>query len=497
MAKADRSRDEQLFSTLPRARRKALGQYATPEQIAATMASWIDQPGVTTYVDPAVGTGALLRAVAERHGGTTAARLLGGELDEAAAAIARTELAPLTTHGSEVRVGDFFDAPLEPWTAVSCNPPYLNLSKVDRRDDYRAIVARDAGIEFAGAPNLALLFSARLLAFLAPGGRLALLVPSELLDQRTAGPLKAALIARGLLRGVIVFDEAESVFADADTTATVLLLERPVDGTPLPASVALLRVNAQTDPDLLDAATIDRWERLDAGDLADHAHGRWTLVFRAEHQLTLEPDDVRLGEIVTITSPQNTGWDAFFIRSGAEWASLGIDRRHLVPVIAWKRLIPLSGPIDAEWIRAMEAANERIYLLVAPRTIDPADTALAALIETGRQRDDFPKAMVGRATWWALRRPEPAPVYVTSYWQKSDRFAIVRNTGPVVAFATLFAVRPLDSADADRLVADPAVSEALIGARRRLGAGLSKIEVSDARVAIVRGWKSRPRQKAA
>lgn len=491
MPKAARSRDDLLFATLPRARRKALGQFATPEQIALTMASWIDRPGIAEFVDPAVGTGALLRAVAERHGGKTGADLLGGELDEAAAAIARTELAPLTGGGMEVRVGDFFDAPLTGWHAVSCNPPYLNLSKVDRREDYRAIVARDTGISFGGSPNLALLFSARLLACLAPGGRLALLVPSELLDQRTAGPFKAALIERGLLRGVLVFDEAESVFADAETTATVLLIERPAEGTPHPSTIAVLHVTDATDPALLDASTLTRWEQLATDELGGHAHGRWTAVFRAEHRQEPGPDDARLGEITAITSPHVSGWDDFFIRSRAVWRELGIDGRYLVPVIAWKRLLPESGLIDADWITAMDAADERIWLLVAPRDLPTDDEALKTLISGGEGRDDFPKALAGKRAWWALRAPVPAPVYATSYWQKSGRFAIVRNTVNVVAFSTLFDVRPLDPAQADRVAADPEVAAAFVGARRRLGAGLSKIEVSDARRAIVRGWRKR------
>lgn len=487
-----RSRDEILMATLPRAQRKALGQFATPDEIAALMAAWIDQPGIAEVVDPAVGTGALLRAIAARHGGQARVHLRGGELDPAAAAIATAELGVFAGAGSSVEIGDFFERALESWAAISCNPPYLNAARLANREALRQCVERDAGIAFRGNPNLALLFSARLLAFLAPGGRLALLIPSELLDQRTAGPFKRALLDRGLLRAVITFDdEQESVFEGVETTATVLLLERPaLNEETLPNEIGLIRVEHDGVAAALHAITGATWPvTIAATLLQDYADGRWSRVFADQHSDAPGAADVRLGDLLEITSPRNSGWDAFFIRPLREWRSLGIPKRYLAPVIAWKGLMPEDGVLDADWIREMDRRGEAIWLLVAPRDLTGADPALTRLIAAAEASGEMPKTLRGKAGWWAQRPTDPAPLYAVSYWHPSSHFAILRNTAGIAGFASFFALRPRDLADGARIAGDPAVAEAFIGARRRLGHGLSKIEVSDARTAIVRGWR--------
>ena len=468
-----RSRDEQLFTTLPKARRKALGQFATPDNIATLMAAWIGDEAGAIY-DPAVGTGALLRAAAILAGGKTRGRLVGGELDEAAAEISRRELDGLSDAGYEVRVGDWFDTPVEEWRSITCNPPYLNAKNIDRRDELREIVARDSGVSFRGAPNLALLFSARLLAYLAPEGRMALLVPSELLDQSTARPWKEALIKRGYLAGILVFDEADSVFEGAETTATVLLIERPkVEGMG-PELIGFLHVYGSDIESAVAAISEESFaEAISAEDLLTHAEGRWTAIFRGEHNEVPGAEDVRLGEIATIISPRVSGWDKFFIRSASAWAAVGIPKAWLTPVLAWKRLIPESMVIDAAWIKACDGADEPIWLLTAPEDYagSPGAAALTTLISDAEQSDDFPNAMGGKRAWWVVKANTAAPVLVTSYWQSGGHFAVVRNKTEVRGFSTVFEVRPHDAADADRFVASDAVKDAFLRSRRRLGAG--------------------------
>jgi hypothetical protein len=98
--------------------------------------------------------------------------------------------------------------------------------------------------------------------------------------------------------------------------------------------------------------------------------------------------------------------------------------------------------------------------------------------------------MGAKRAWWVIKAGSPAPVLVTSYWQSGGHFAVVRNRSAVRGFSTVFEVRPHDPADADRFATSPAVAEAFLRSRRRLGAGLSKIEVRDARVAVARGWRA-------
>lgn len=232
-----------------RATRRAAGRYFTPaplaehvcrEVLAPLLAAARWQAGVPALrvLDPAAGDGAFLAAALEVIAGAAAARgarvdaawrrrcaarcLVGVERDAETAAAARARLP-----GAELAVAE---ALLEPPSsargvdAVVGNPPYVRSIRLRQADPalWTALRGRFAATSH-GEWDLYAAFVERALDWLRPGGRAGLVVPSRWLTAAFAGPLRAALAARGAVCGVIDFG-AEQVFADATTYASVVYL---------------------------------------------------------------------------------------------------------------------------------------------------------------------------------------------------------------------------------------------------------------------------------
>ncbi|MGW1660405.1 N-6 DNA methylase [Streptomyces microflavus] len=184
----------------------------TPPGLAELMAALAetgkdtDQPGgrrpVRSVLDPAAGTGTLLRAVAGP------AELLAQEVDPALAALTALRLAlhsdgsPRSTPARTVRGGDALRADAFPQLAadtVLCHPPFN-----DRNWGHDEL-AYDPRWEygFPARTESELAWVQHALARLRTGGTAVLLMPPAAASRRSGRRIRADLLRRGALRAVI------------------------------------------------------------------------------------------------------------------------------------------------------------------------------------------------------------------------------------------------------------------------------------------------------
>ncbi|WP_031124253.1 N-6 DNA methylase [Streptomyces sp. NRRL S-623] len=184
----------------------------TPPGLAELMAALAetgkdtDQPGgrrpVRSVLDPAAGTGTLLRAVAGP------AELLAQEVDPALAALTALRLAlhgdgsPRSTPARTVRGGDALRADAFPQLAVDtvlCHPPFN-----DRNWGHDEL-AYDPRWEygFPARTESELAWVQHALARLRTGGTAVLLMPPAAASRRSGRRIRADLLRRGALRAVI------------------------------------------------------------------------------------------------------------------------------------------------------------------------------------------------------------------------------------------------------------------------------------------------------
>ncbi|ART70180.1 SAM-dependent methyltransferase [Mycobacterium dioxanotrophicus] len=208
------------------AARKARGAYFTPVEITRYLTRWAVRSAEDRVFEPSAGDAAFLLAATERlqHLGDAAPRVDGVEIHAASAAAARRRVAEAggTAH---IRTADFFDvAPRPEYTAVIGNPPYIRYQ--DFRGQVRAQSRRaalQAGVALSGLASSWAAFTVHSALFLRPGGRMALVLPAELLSVNYAAAVRKFLFDRFAHVELVMFDE--QVFPEAEADIVLLLAD--------------------------------------------------------------------------------------------------------------------------------------------------------------------------------------------------------------------------------------------------------------------------------
>lgn len=191
--------------------RRRLGQYMTPRVLRDELLDQCDfRPGMRV-LDPGVGTGEFLRAVAEREPG---AELHGWDVDRGVLEVARTLVpeAQLTRRSA-----------LDPWAGsrfdlVVGNPPYFQFRASPAfRQRFAAVIS--------GRPNIFALFFQIGIEVLRPGGQLAFVVPPSMNNGAYFDRLRETILKHCAIEYLSVHT-ANGLFPGAQTAVQILVLRR-------------------------------------------------------------------------------------------------------------------------------------------------------------------------------------------------------------------------------------------------------------------------------
>lgn len=452
---------------------EVLGQVFTPPAVA-DLALTLALEGArddATILDPACGDGVFLtRAVAR---GVDAGHLHGVELDPVAHAAARARVP-----GANVALGDWFDVPLGRFDVIVGNPPYVRQEELGaaRKGALAKIVQRDAGVAMGARADLAIAFTVRATAALAPGGRLAFVLSEAVLDAGYGAALRARLGDDLWLRAIVASPD-ERWFADAALHAAIVVLERPHVPGPAPATrVCALRVpvaeaatRVRTLTDLDDVARV----RLMAA--ADVLRAAWAPLLRAPEVwarftevagVALRP----LGTLATVRRGFTTGANEFFYLRARE--PQGIEPACLAPVLrAEKGARAIT--VDAGRL------GTRAFLAPAGR-VDALPPGARAWVERHAELRTR-STLASRPTWWSLAAA-PARLFLAKAYDA--RFVQRLASTPVVCDQRLYAIDPRDGIAPELLAAvlnatPTALAIESLG-RASMGEGALELAVTDA-----------------
>lgn len=452
---------------------KLRGAYYTPPDLADYLARWVAARDPRVVLEPSCGDGVFVAALARR---APRARVVALERDPAEAAKARDRVGPA---GGDVIAADFLawaltDGP--PVDGVVGNPPYVRYQFLD--DAQQALaerVIRREGLPFTRHTNAWVPFVIGALARLRPGGRLAMVVPAELLHVLHAASVRAYLLR--VCAHVAVIDPEELWFDGATQGAVILLAERG----PGPATLQITPVRGR--------AFLDEAPPFGAGVAGATVPGKWTwaLLSDAERGAMDAAAAVlpRFDEVATVAVGIVTGANEFFLVNDATVAAndLGAYAR---PMFGRSEHVP--GVIyDA----ATHADNARRglpthFLALA----DPLGPGAAAYVAAG-ERDGLHERYKCRirTPWYRVPSVWTAPVALLK--RCHDHPKLVRNT--LGAFTTDTAYRIVPRVDADALVAGFVTSATALAAElegRHYGGGVLELvpsEIARLRVAVAPG----------
>lgn len=468
--------------------RKARGAFFTPPAIADFLARWaIKDPG-DRVLDPTCGEAVFLLAAGERLRALGAQpeairdQLTGVDLHQPSLTESAKLLAELEFGGNLVRA-DFFDVPTPAqigdrvgWQdAVIGNPPFVRYQKhrgADRQRSASAALAQ--GVRLSG---LASSWAATLVhasAFLKPDGRLAMVLPAELLTVHYAEPVRRWLRQRFAAVNLFMFERLQ--FREAEENV-VLLVAR---GTGPCDSFGLYYVE-----DADDLALLHPGDTVGANPAAE---GKWTdlilpLDVRQLFKAVALGGMARLDDYGTPELGTVTGANDFFAISDVTRRKYGIPEKHV------KRISPpgtrhLTGLAftRAQW-EELRLAGERVWLL-HPEANTRAK-GVRDYIEIGeKQKVNEAYKCTVRDPWWrppVVRAPDLFFTYM------SHRFPrLIANTSGATLLNSMHGIRlsrdaPKEARDALPLLALNSAS--ILGAEvlgRAYGGGILKMEPTEA-----------------
>jgi adenine-specific DNA-methyltransferase len=472
----------------PQSLRKARGAFFTPEPIAEFLTRWAIRSPDASIMDPTCGEGVFLVAAAKRlrelgaSPKTLSSQLTGVDLDRPSLDDAARLLSYKGATGRFVQ-SDFFDLPTPVqlgdgigWQdAIVGNPPFIRYQ--EHRGEARKRAAAAALAQGVRLSGLASSWAATLVhasAFLNATGRLAMVLPAELLTVHYAEPIRRWLRQRFAAVNLVMFERLQ--FRDA-TEQVVLLVAH---GTGPCDSFCLFHVD--------DAEDLAEIHPLDPVGANPAAEGKWSdlvlpLDTRRIFKKVTQEHLTRLDHYGTPELGTVTGSNEYFTLSEVTRRKYGLAERHV------KRISPpgtrhLKGLqfSRAQW-EELKLAGERVWLLHPDKKA--SDKNLRAYLKVG-EASGVPEAYKCsvRDPWW---RPPAVSAPDLFFTYMSHRYPrLIANTAGATLVNSMHGVRLRDDVPNEARDALPLLalnSATMLGAEvlgRSYGGGILKMEPREA-----------------
>lgn len=381
---------------------KLRGGYYTSAQVAEWLCEWAIQSADDTVLEPSCGDGAFLGAAVQRLlslGATPAKiarRLTGVEIIAAEAQAATERLRPALGKAADKIVcnSDFFgwwqgtDQPA--FDVILGNPPFIRYQSFPEPHRARAMaIMGDQGLKPNRLTNIWVPFVVAATASLKPGGRLALVLPAELLQVTYAAQLRSYLTDHFERIDVIACNEL--FFENAEQEVVLLLADGALAAATEDNTCRVALTAAETVADITDVKPALLLERAEPK-IMRHDSEKWLKYFLDNRQISFMRA-LRDAEITTSMSTHAsidvgvvTGKNEFFVLSTDQIEDLGLEG-YTTPLVS--RSVQLKGSQlgKADW-RSLAADGNRVHLLnISKEQASKLSAKLRRYIEDGERKE--------------------------------------------------------------------------------------------------------------
>jgi adenine-specific DNA-methyltransferase len=471
------------------AARKQRGAFFTPPAIAAFLAQWaLGGRCDARVLDPTCGEAVFLLSAARQlnangvEPGATGGQLFGVDLHRASLQASASLLAE-EGFDATLMHDDFFSQPtpaqlgakLPEMDAIIGNPPFVRYhdhTGIDRKRSAAAALAQGVRLSGLASSWAALLVHA--CGFLKPDGRVAMVLPAELLTVGYAEPVRRWLSRRFAAVHLVLFDQLQFHGAEEQV---VLLVARGSGGCD---AFALHQVQ--------DADELGQLHVFDSTAVAPRAKGKWTDLLLSTETRTLF-QRVTSDHFVNLASygqPELgtvTGANSFFALPDATRCEFGIDRAHLTRMVPpGSKHLRSTRFTEGQW-EDLRLRGQRVWML-DPRTDRPRN-GLARYIQKG-ERDGVHEAYkcTVRSPWWRPPTVAPPDLFFTYMSHRYPR--LVTNDAGVTLVNSMHGLTLREHVDPIAREALPLMalnSVTMLGAElfgRSYGGGILKMEPREA-----------------
>jgi adenine-specific DNA-methyltransferase len=473
------------------AARKSRGAFFTPPAIAGYLAAWaVDDDPTARILDPTCGESVFLHAAAQELQAVGADRARFDEqlfgVDTESESIKRSKEA-LSADGFRASLinKDFFDLPapsqigcdFPEMDAIIGNPPYIRYQEhagVARRKSQAAAFAQ--GVRLSGLASSWAALLVHSCSFLKENGRLAMVLPAELLTVGYAEPVRRWLRERFAAVHLVMFERLQ--FDDA-SERVVLVIARGSGGC---NAFSLLPVEDAGDLESLRLFGPSHFT------VAPADAGKWSDLLlpidqRQIFKRTIDSHCLPLGSYGNVELGSVTGANSFFALSETTRLEFGLSEKQVVPISppGTRHLNGISFT-KGDWV-ALRDKGERVWLLRP--SVNDRTKALRRYLAQG-EAEDIPDAYKCRIRdpWW--RPPVVAPPDLFFTYMSHLYPRLIRNTARTSFLNSMHGLRLRADAPANTAPALSLLclnSATMLGAEifgRSYGGGVLKMEPSEA-----------------
>lgn len=474
---------------------KLRGGYYTSVRVAEWLCTWAIQDANNTVLEPSCGDGAFLEAAMHRFQALgaspdqIAANLTGIEIIAAEAKSARDRLKPLLGKAAQdvVQNSDFFSwwqGTTQPaYNAIVGNPPFIRYQSFPEPHRARAMAIMGAqGLKPNKLTNIWVPFVVAATASLKVGGRLALVLPAEILQVTYAAQLRSFLTSHFKRIDVVACNE---LFFDKAEQEVVLLL---ADGALKCASdsnvcrVAMTEANRVSDiTDCSPTALL----KAAKPKTVQHDSEKWLKYFLDNKQIEFMRA-LRDAKITAVMSAHAsidvgvvTGKNEFFVLSSDQVTELGLAE-YTTPLVSRSAQLKGTRLGETDW-KSLSAAGDRVHLLnISSAQLERLSLKLKQYILDGESKD-FHKGYKCsiRNPWYTV--PSVWTPDGFAFRQIYDFPRLVLNTSEATSTDTIHRMRS-KGAKAERIIANTytwltAASAEIEG--RSYGGGVLELEPTE------------------
>ena len=453
--------------------RKEFAQFFTPVKIAQFMSKWIlREQSVRSILEPAFGLGIFSRALLEEK---TDLHITGYDIDPTIFLSAQSLFD--SQQNVSLVLQDYLQSDWnEKYDGIICNPPYLKFHDYDNQTATR-LIKNNLGYSLSGFTNLYAIFLLKSINQLKENGRCAYIVPSEFLNSDYGVAVKKYLIESKKLQHIIVFDFKEDVFADATTTACILLCANESKN----ASVTFSYVNTEDQLSELEQRlySVKNGFQTEIPYSSLDENIKWRNYYSTEEKQTYY-NLVPFSTYAKVSRGIATGANSYFAFNVSKAKEYNIPESSLLPCICHCSDIK-SGFFTNVDFELLKAANKNVYLFNGE--IETENAHIQSYIQLGEKNEINKKFLTSsRTPWYALEKRTPPPIWVTVFNRDGLRF--IRNTSRATNLTTFHSIYVNDSHKdyVDLLYAYLLTNTAhriFDENRREYGNGLKKFEPND------------------
>ena len=347
---------------------KLRGGYYTDPDIASFLLRWVLHISPETILEPSCGDGVFFRVLSDLAPQSVRS-VVGFEIERAEAAKARNIAQSLKKTGVEIHCRDFLGWSLLQFTklpvfdAVVGNPPFIRYQYLDdSSQEISQRILRFFHLPFTKHTNAWVPFVISSLALLRPGGRLAMVVPSELLHVLHAESLRTFLTKE--CSRVLIFDPQELWFEDTLQGAILLLAEKKETNNAVFKGVGIIHTRNKA---FLSDDPEDHFRKAGYTN-GETVNGKWMLALLTDSERKVlrdarsNPQIYRFEDVAGVAVGIVTGANKFFLVPDSivnefgleEWAYPMFGRSEHVPGVIYddatiRRNRQLGMPTNFIW----------------------------------------------------------------------------------------------------------------------------------------------------